>query len=503
MQSKSDTREQSAGYLRRMVLRAAGIALLCSLSLLAVVGFISHPTIAAGLDSVSNRASGALAPSANLYRPAGSNGVSDTHQVYLPIVERSYPLPLVPIAVQMYGNINATTGLTWVVSSGAKWIRVPISWLTIEPTNTMPISYDWSSSDGSILTASDAGIHFIGTLSNNPSWVAAHSCGPVTDTEDLHQFMGAVVARYPQVTYWEIYNEPDRVGECYGQNGAGYAALLQLVYPWIKTANPNAQVVMGGVAMDWFTDAGGKFDRQFLATVATACGAAGAKPCFDIANFHYYPGFRSEWETYGRDISGKAAFVRQTLAAHNYSRPLLNTETGWPATTATGSPELAARYVPKTFARALASELLVTNWFALKDVDASAPGLLDPSGAARPSFTALQTFSALLGQAKYVRAIPSSETGAARIEAYQFSAPTAVDWKRVDVYWYECPSMATTGTDCTNTVPLKIAVAPESEIGMIDKLGVKTILDDDDDGVTDGKVTLQIGTSPIYIDYQP
>jgi hypothetical protein len=515
MQSKSSTREQSAGYSWRTVLRSAGIALLSSLSLLVVVGWISQPLTAAGLDSAPNVVSASLEPSANPSRldgrgfstsglPASSRSAEGNYRIYLPMVAHNNPLPPPPFAVQMYGGLNASTGLTWVVASGAKWIRVPIAWILIEPVKTTPRTYNWTSSDAAILPGSEAGIHFIVTIENNPSWAAESSCGPVNDPQDLKDFIGAIVARYPKVTYWEVYNEPDRVGTCFGERAALYVDMLTTqAYPTIKAANPSAQVVMGGVAMDWFTDEDGRFDRQFLANVATLCGKA-TLPCFDLANFHYYAGFRPGWEKYGRDISGKAAFVRQTLVANGYSRPVINTETGWPSCSGTNTPELAARYVPKTFARALASDLLVANWYSLHDFgDAGCPGLLDPDGKPRSAYTALQTLVTVLGQAKYVRAIPSSETGAAQIEAYQFSAPGATGWKQVEVYWYECPSMATSSTDCENTAPLKINAASEVEIGVIDKLGVKTTLDDDDDGVVDGKVTITLGSSPIYIDYQP
>jgi len=289
--------------------------------------------------------------------------------------------------------------------------------------------------------------------------------------------------------------------------------MLKSVYPVIKAANPNAQVLMGGVAMDYFKNGdGGVFDREFLTDTVAACAATPLLPCFDAANFHYYPTYRARWESYGRDISGKTAFIRQTLAAYNYDRPVLNTETGWwpanvPTNTFPTGLELATRYIPKTFARAMASDLLAANLFALYDYgDIGLPGIVDPSGAPRPTFTALKTLSALLGQAKYVSTIPSSETGAAQIEGYRFSVPSAGGWKRLDVYWYECPSMVTlfpaSPADCANTAPLKISA---SQISVIDKLGGKTTVNDAADGTTDGKVTIPngVGSSPIYIDYQP
>lgn len=497
MQSKSGTREQSAGYSWRTVLRSAGIALLSILSLLAVVGLIGHSAIAAGLDSTPNLANG--------------NEVSSGNQVYLPLVAHNYPLPPAPLSVQMYDTINATTGLTWLVASGAKWVRVAISWSTIEPAKTTPRTYDWTSADASILAGSNEGIHFIGTLVNNPKWAAVTGCGPMTNTQDFVDFVGAVAARYQQVTYWEILNEPDRTVRCFGGNGAAYAALLKAVYPAVKAANPYAQVVMGGLAMDFFTtDAAspGPYDSQFMSTTVEACAATPLLPCFDAANFHYYPTYRGRWEPYGRDINGKAAFIRQILANYGYTRPLMNTETGWWPAPTTADKELAARYVVKTLARVMASDMVLANWFALTDSgDVGLPGLLDPNWAPRPAYTALQIAIARLGQAKFVRAIPSSETGASQIEAYQFSVLGATgNWKRLDLYWYECPSMITMipalPTDCENKAPLQISVTSGDEIEVIDKMGAKTTLDDDN---TDGKVTIPggVGSSPIYIDYQP
>jgi len=425
----------------------------------------------------------------------------DVYQIHLPVVMQDYDAAIPPFAVQMYGSIGASTGLTQAVAAGVKWIRVPVVWSDIEPVNTTPDNYHWSSLDASFQAAWQAGIHLIFTIDANPSWAARWSSGPVSNTADLQEFVGAVVARYPGVEYWEFYNEPDRVGR-FGLNGAGYAAMLQSVYPTVKSANPSAKVVIGGVAMDWFIEDGGPFDQHFLEDVLSNC----AGPCFDVANFHYYPGYRDRWEPYGRDIIGKAAYVRQILASRGYERPVINTEAGWPAGTISGSPELSARYVPKLYARTFAAGLALTNWYAMLDTDSSLPGLLDSNMTPRLAYTAYQTLTSLTSFARYVRAIPPAETGSAQIEGYQFTVPGTSGRKRLDVYWYDCPSMYNyvTGypTDCTNVAPL---VVNASRIAVIDKMGARVILNDADDGLTDGKIAIPggVGSSPIYVDYAP
>jgi hypothetical protein len=273
--------------------------------------------------------------------------------------------------------------------------------------------------------------------------------------------------------------------------------MLQALYPVIKAANSNAQVVFGGLALDFFPEDGGSFNKTFLQQVLTACSG----PCFDLANFHYYPVFRKRWEPYGRDMIGKTNYVRQVLAQYNYVRPVINTETGWPEVL--GGPDIMARWVPKAFVRTQAAGLPVAIWYSMIDADASNPGLLDGTMTPRPAYYAFRAMTALLMPARYVRTIPSSETGSTFIEGYQFIEPSSVNPKRLDVYWYDCTSMVVyqiAPTDCSNTAPLKISA---SHIAKIDKFGVSTIVNDADDGKSDGLVTLTVSSSPIYIDYQP
>ncbi len=420
------------------------------------------------------------------------------YQVWLPIVLRFYENFDPLVGVQMYGDLSPSGTLTSVVEANAAWIRTPVAWATIEPTNTTPDNYQWAGLDASIQAARDAHARLVLTIEDNPSWAALLEDGPVNNIADLQEFVGALVRRYPDVIDWEFYNEPDALRR-FAFNGAGYAAMLQAIYPVVKAANPNAQVVMGGLALDWFTDEGGQFDRYFLRDVLTHC----AGPCFDVANFHYYPFFRPRWESYGRDIIGKANYVRQQLALYGYVRPVIATETSWPSGLTWGSPGLQARGLPKLFTRGWAARLPIVIWFSLVDAEISQSGLLDSALTPRPAYYALQTWTSLLNTAHFVRTIPYTETGSPQVEGYQFDALGLSGHTRLDIYWYDCPSLASfvdVPTDCDDVAPLAITA---TRVAKIDMFGNRVIVDDVDDGYRDGVVHLGVLSSPIYIDYEP
>jgi hypothetical protein len=373
-------------------------------------------------------------------------------------------------------------------------VRIPAWWAWIEPINTTPDQYNWAVLDPYVQAATASDVRLILTIEDNPAWAAATPGGPVNNLADLQEFVAVLVARYPQVEYWELYNEPDAYGR-YGGKAGEYAQMLQAVYPVIKSANPRANVVLGGLALDWFQS--GFFDPAFLTTTLTTCAGAS---CFDVMNFHYYPPFRHVWEPYGRDIVGKTNFVRQILATHGYSQPVISTESSWASGAQWGTPELQARYVPKLYARSYAADLSVSSWFALLDADLSESGLLGLGLTPRPAYYVYQTMATIMNGARYVRAIPSAETGSVRIEGYEFTVPGPSEDERLDLYWYDCPLMVNPGklpVECEDTLPLNLQA---SRVAMTDKLG-STVVVNDDDG--DGRVTVVVGSSPIYLDYNP
>jgi hypothetical protein len=366
----------------------------------------------------------------------------------------------------------------------------------------------------SVTNAAQEGIELMLTIGGQPSWAATYPMGPVTDTADLLEFVGALAERYdgdgvddapssPRVRYFELYNEPDNTNPAqamngwgfWGENGDGYAALMQDLYPTIKAANPGAQLVLGGLALDWFKEQGGPFDSHFLDDVLAACQG---QDCFDVVNFHYYPLFRRNWEPYGTDIIGKANFVRQKLAVYGFADvPVVCTETSWSsaASTGWGSDELQSRYTVKGYVRGVAADLGVIVWYAILDYsDSIAPGLLSNDLQPKPSHSAYRVMTEMLGRAVYQRQLTSAETGSSQIEGYVFQ----VCGKRLDIAWTEDDTPYDTSDD-----PWQPLTVQAQTLRVVDKLGNDIWYDDADDGKADGRITITVGGSPVYLEYNP
>jgi hypothetical protein len=441
-------------------------------------------------------------------RPASTTAttipVSTT--LFFPLVPNEYWTPPdSTIGVQIFGNIPEAEAK--LIPMGAKWVRFPFNWSSIEPTNTVPADYHWPASlDQQLARLSANDVQVILTLSGNPSWAAEYPGGPIdrVDVSELAEFMAAVVNRYRappyNVKYWEFYNEPDNGNELlaswgasyWGNDGPKYAQMLAAVRGPIKAADPEAQIVFGGLAYDnWSSEnEENPFVEEFLDDVLATPGG----DSFDVMNFHYYPAFRNKWEPYGPDIIGKATYLRNKLASYELERPLICTEASqWSDDYAGhgGSDELQSRYVAQVFARSMAADLGITIWYRLIDQSPDAGGyyygLLNSDLTPKPSYQAYRTYAQQMGHAEYVRSLDAGDTGSDRIEAYEFSRgqpPTTI-------------IVAWTTDEQEHDVTLQA-----DQVLVVDKFGAQITLRDGDDGSVDGTVRVTVGPSPVYLHFQ-
>lgn len=309
--------------------------------------------------------------------------------VTLPLVNRNYVQPAPVFGVQMY-TVTEERGLVQAVKAGMRWVRVmAFPWDEIEPVRTSPPSYNWSSVDEeSLLNARANGMEPIAIVHFTPSWAQAYagvSCGPIrADAMNAFaQFLKAAVARYSappyNVRYWELVNEPDvdrrlvsptSAFGCWGDiddpyyGGRYYGYMLQVVYPAIKAANPNAQVLFGGLLLDCNPEnppvgkncTPGKYLEGALVN--------GGGPYFDGVSFHAYTYYFDDrdaienpnWPGSVTAIPEKTAFLRGVLARYGFlEKKLMNTEAAvlcFNGTTACWNAQ--ARYMPQAYAEAMA-----------------------------------------------------------------------------------------------------------------------------------------------------
>lgn len=144
------------------------------------------------------------------------------------------------------------------------------------------IGYNWQRWDEIVQLATQAGIQLVPMVVYTPAWAADATLAqpvepntPPASPQYFADFLTAAAARYQgRIHYWELWNEPDFTTHTWNGTLQQYVDLvLKPGYLAVKQVDANARVLLGGLAGD---------------TNMNAMYAAGAKPYFDIANFHAY-----------------------------------------------------------------------------------------------------------------------------------------------------------------------------------------------------------------------
>jgi hypothetical protein len=404
--------------------------------------------------------------------------------------------------------------------SGAGWARVRIGWLYIQP-DPPPAEYaGWSYNDEQLGLLAETGVRLIATVADAPSWAADSPCAPIhlDRLDDFGQFLSDLVNRYKQPPYnikhWELFNEPDGTWPsgwagglgCWAkensdEDGLRYRQMLATAYAAIKDADPEATVLMGGVAYDWFTAYGGPFDRYFPDDVM----AYGGGYFLDVLNFHYFPDFRAEWERWQReditptcgivddgvgtayevggiDLIAKTNHFRNRMSAcYSVDKPIWVTEMAEHGYASDHESLVRqARYVVQGYARGLAAGVENITWYALHTPnDTYEQGLLFDDWTPKPAFYAYRTLTAELSGYEYAYT-PDAEN----VEGYTFRTPCG---QEKTVAW---------GTGA-------VIFTPAEQLRVVDREGNGNSVKDggpgDRDGMQNGAVELQLSLDPVFV----
>jgi cellulase (glycosyl hydrolase family 5) len=349
----------------------------------------------------------------------------------------SGPATISRFAIDVVQDTSAAT-LDSVKVAGAGAVRVKVAWDTVEPLRTKggAAQYNWAYTDGIYQALSDRGLQPITLIESCPVWACTRPSGPVRDgnLSDFVDFMTAMVARYSKAPYnahfWEFWNEPDSVGDAvpgtskyygWGSNADRYVQMLKAIRPGVKEADPQAMMVLGGLAYDGFQDEGGVFNRHFLDNVLDMGGGQ----YLDALNFHYYPN-NLHWCSF----SDKLNELRGKMQARGLNLPFISTETGLSNDSAAGSSnDIQSLYVVQAYAQSVGERMLSTSWFVVRDFayDGSAftkYGLFDASGAAKPAATAYRLAVTMIGQRPAVRSLNSTDGLSGAMHGYEFGSDT-------------------------------------------------------------------------------
>jgi hypothetical protein len=349
--------------------------------------------------------------------------------------------------VQTLSPSDFNNGVDKLTDAGVEWLRIGVPWKQLAPTwPTLPISEDtWSPYDAALTTAKANDYKVIVVLGANPDWAASFERGPI-DLDDFDEFKDYVTA---DVHYWELYNEPDAVSrspaEAFGDHPQEYTDTLQAAYVIIKSIDPAALVLLGGIAYDDFYEVGqnpnGRFAQDFLDQIL----ALGAALYFDVMNFHYYPEYDENWESLTGlpGIRAKTEAIRSVLTNHGIDKPIICTELGESSgINGDGKTEdTQAQAVVKHFTRAMASKLHIAIWYNMNDYNSTQDpfrehGLLDyPSFDPKPSLDSFATLTTILQNHIFISNLAKPSWLGTNLEGYIFW--DKANNKETIIFWSE------------------------------------------------------------------
>ena len=199
----------------------------------------------------------------------------------------------------------------------------------------------WARYDAIVTAADAAGIEILARLERPPRWAVNDwdpelpgSQSPPDNLDDFGDFVEAVVGRYAgKVRYFQIWNEPNLWGE-WGErdpDAAEYAQMLRVAYTRAKAANPEAVIVLAGLAPTTERGPRNLSDTLFLERLYVL----GAQAHFDVAASMSYGLFTGphdvrigeRWTNFPR-----AVLWREIMVAYgDTAKPIWATEYGWMA----------------------------------------------------------------------------------------------------------------------------------------------------------------------------
>jgi polysaccharide biosynthesis protein PslG len=173
----------------------------------------------------------------------------------------------------------------------AGWVRFGIHWDMVQAGG--PGSYNWTFFDNFVNATRARGMKVLAVILFTPSWARPGGTSfttPPTNLADYATFAKATATHYSPlgVHAYEIWNEPNIAGFwAPGADPARYTQMLKLAYPAIKSADPSATVVSGGLSP---YGSYGQRDSQNVnpLTFLEAMYANGAAGSFDALGWHPY-----------------------------------------------------------------------------------------------------------------------------------------------------------------------------------------------------------------------
>jgi hypothetical protein len=212
---------------------------------------------------------------------------------------------------------------------GIKWVRFDFDWSIIQPSRS---GYFFDRHVAAVRALTAAGINVLGIIDYTPGWANGGKPSkfyPPQKPSDYAAFAATLARQFGPlgVHTWEIWNEPN-LDEFWkpAPNAAAYATLLKAAYTAIKSADPKAVVLTGGLAA-----VGNSATTVHPVDFVTSLYKNGARGYFDAIAHHPYDfTFPAEGWSW-RLMSASSPSIRSVMTANgDAAKQIWITEIGVP-----------------------------------------------------------------------------------------------------------------------------------------------------------------------------
>jgi len=297
--------------------------------------------------------------------------------------------------------LDNSGGLAEIKTTQTKWVRgIEVKWSEVEPAIG---NYNWSALDASeteLVNALDAGLTPIVMVRGAPLWASPDNLTDcvIADTHysDFGNFIAQVITNPSSpleaysIPYWSIWNEPDiasgetsysgSFGGCWGDNddlyygGKAYGDMLEVIYPIVKAADPETQIIAGELLLDCNPELDseclpGKFFEGVLQSTNSFDGVSFHGYDFYMGSIGQYgnTNWDSGWNSSGPVLVSKAEYISGLLKSAGLSdKFIMNTEFALLCSSCESDDifEITkASYLVQAYARAIAGGLEANIWF--------------------------------------------------------------------------------------------------------------------------------------------
>ncbi|OFW57964.1 MAG: hypothetical protein A2Y75_12090 [Candidatus Solincola sediminis] len=275
---------------------------------------------------------------------------------------------------------------------GAGWVRCGFSWVNLEPVQGWWNPERLACADRLVSEAEDHEVNVLGILGCTPYWANGGKTWnyPPTDIAAWRNYVRTIVTRYRgRVKAWEVWNE-ENIQIFWGDppSPAAYMPILIAASEEIRAADPDALILMGGLAGGWTPS----FDYL------TGCLSLGLANYVDVINYHPYPETLGTGEYTPQEVKCRwiVDYMRY-LMAQGGAADLQLWITEFSFTTSQWDQETQAIYMLRSLINYARTDLEMIFWYRLRDTGSELSGLVEEDFDRKRSYSYYTTFTDVFG----------------------------------------------------------------------------------------------------------